>query len=102
MSTTRHLPYGFQIRLNEKKHDECKSNPARGEVKENVEYIYYVNPPKIHALIFKGGGFRVFVYKKFIQIAKEYNALNFDALSSLLWVYLLSQKYKSHKQDQKA
>lgn len=59
MSTPRQaLPYGFKIHLPEKSHDK----PV---------YQFYVNAPEIRALVFKGGGSRIFVYCKFLEIAHQ-------------------------------
>ena len=56
------LPYGF-----ESNYPKIQKNPL---------YTFYVNPPKIHSITFKGGGTRVFVYRKFVEIAQQRGLLN--------------------------
>jgi len=52
------LPYGFKIRLPENSQDK----PV---------YQFYVNVPEVRSLVFKGGGSRIVVYRKFLEIAHQ-------------------------------
>ncbi|MHB1949537.1 MAG: patatin-like phospholipase family protein [Gammaproteobacteria bacterium] len=52
------LPYGFKINLAK-------------NLEDKPLYQFYVNVPEIRSLVFKGGGARVFVYRKFGEIAHQ-------------------------------
>lgn len=68
MASSHHeLPYGFEIKLAK------NSNQQAVDEKKNPELVYtfYVNPPKIKSFTFKGGGARVFLYRKFFETARK-------------------------------
>ncbi len=41
-----------------------------------MRYVFHMNPPKVRVISFKGGGSRVFVYTKFLEVADQYGLLN--------------------------
>ena len=42
----------------------------------NLRYVFYIDPPPIRTLTFKGGGSRVIVYTKFLEMADHYGLLD--------------------------
>lgn len=68
MSETRKkYNYGFRI--------EYRSDVEQPEQKK-LSYIYSLHQPDIRVISFKGGGSRVFVYGKFIELAQQRGLLN--------------------------
>ena len=68
------LTHGFQVSIlrNEK-------GEALAHEKGNPEYkvSYYVRAPKFRVVVFKGGGGRAWVYKKFLQVIEENGSINY-------------------------
>ena len=59
------LAYGFEIQQ-----DDAAGN------KSGLRYTFYMDPPDIRVISFKGGGVRVFVYSKFLEVAHKNGLLN--------------------------
>lgn len=57
---TNSRPYKFQISAQES-----------ADGKESLRYSFYIDPLPIHSIVFKGGGMRVFLYQKFLEIIEE-------------------------------
>lgn len=72
MNERQELPYGFQINaITDENYNFVKN--SQGE--DILRYSFYLEPLKIRAITFKGGGARGFAYQKFIQIIEDNGTL---------------------------
>lgn len=67
------VPHGFKIHLVK----DADGNPIKNaDGNYQLNFTYYVRAPKFRVVVFKGGGGRTWVYKKFLHIIEENGIIN--------------------------
>lgn len=68
------LSHGFQVSI---KRDDLGKPLLDEKEKYQFNFIYYVRAPKYRVVVFKGGGGRAWVYKKFLHIIEENGLIDY-------------------------